>query len=68
MHPEVVVKAQKEIDAVVGHERLPNFDDRASLPYIESIMSECLRWAAPVPLGEIQPFTFGLESFDMHLR
>jgi len=27
-------------------------------------MSECLRWAAPVPLGETQPFTFGLESFD----
>ena len=52
LHPEVVVKAQQEIDAVIGSDRLPNFGDRASLPYIESIMSECLRWAAPVPLGE----------------
>lgn len=51
-HPEVVAKAQKEIDTIVGIERLPNFSDRTSLPYIENIMSECLRWAAPVPLGK----------------
>jgi len=50
-HPEALAKAQKEIDSVVGNERLPNFGDRSSLPYIESLMSECLRWAAPVPLG-----------------
>ncbi|KIM86577.1 hypothetical protein PILCRDRAFT_308713 [Piloderma croceum F 1598] len=50
-HPEVVAKAQKEIDTIIGNERLPNFSDRTSLPYIENIMSECLRWAAPVPLG-----------------
>jgi len=51
-HPDVVAKAQKEIDMIIGNERLPNFSDRTSLPYIENIMSECLRWAAPVPLGK----------------
>ena len=52
-HPEVLIKAQKEIDSVVGNGRLPSFNDRESLPYIESLMSECLRWAAPVPLGRV---------------
>ena len=32
-HPEVIEKAQQEIDAVVGTDRLPTFEDRASLPY-----------------------------------
>ncbi|KZP11704.1 cytochrome P450 [Athelia psychrophila] len=50
-HPDVRARAQAEIDAVVGADRLPSFADRASLPYIECVMSECLRWAAPVPLG-----------------
>lgn len=33
LHPEVFAKAQKEIDSVVGNDRLPTFSDRASLPY-----------------------------------
>lgn len=33
LHPEVLAKAQKEIDSVVGTDRLPSFSDRASLPF-----------------------------------
>ena len=51
-HPECFKKAQKEIDTVVGRDRLPTFEDRPSLPYLECIMSEVLRWGVPVPLGE----------------
>ncbi|KAI0676742.1 cytochrome P450 [Trametes maxima] len=51
LHPEVAAKARKEIDAIVGTERLPTFSDRPSLPYVDAVMSECLRWGAPVPLG-----------------
>ncbi|OBZ78498.1 O-methylsterigmatocystin oxidoreductase [Grifola frondosa] len=51
LHPEVLAKAQEEIDNVVGTNRLPTFSDRPSLPYVDAVMSECLRWAAPVPLG-----------------
>ncbi|KAF7973627.1 hypothetical protein HWV62_14814 [Athelia sp. TMB] len=50
-HADVFARAQAEIDAAVGRERLPSFADRASLPYIECVMSECLRWTAPVPIG-----------------
>jgi len=50
-HPEVIKKAQKEIDVVVGMGRLPTFEDRPSLPYVEAIFQETLRWAAAAPLG-----------------
>jgi cytochrome P450 len=32
-HPEVLAKAQEEVDRVVGTERLPSFQDREYLPY-----------------------------------
>ncbi|KAH9899431.1 CyP450 monooxygenase [Cubamyces lactineus] len=49
--PEVQRKAQAELDAVVGPTRLPTFDDRASLPYINAIVKECMRWHVVVTLG-----------------
>ncbi|KDQ57981.1 hypothetical protein JAAARDRAFT_253315 [Jaapia argillacea MUCL 33604] len=51
LHPEVQIKAQKEIDSVVGSERLPTLSDRPFLPYTECVMSECWRWASPVAVG-----------------
>lgn len=50
-YPEVQKKAQKEIDAVVGTHRLPNFEDRKSLPYVEAVMKETFRWRVVTPLG-----------------
>ncbi|KAA1470988.1 cytochrome P450 [Dentipellis sp. KUC8613] len=44
-------RAQVEIDSVVGHNRLPDLSDRASLPYLDCIFSEVLRWNPGVPLG-----------------
>ncbi|PBK75813.1 cytochrome P450 [Armillaria solidipes] len=51
LYPEVQAKAQAELDAVVGHARLPNFDDRAQLPYINAVVLEALRWNPVVPMG-----------------
>ena len=51
-HPEVLQKAQKEIDAVVGNGRLPNFEDRDNTPYVNAVVQECLRISSPVPLGK----------------
>ena len=51
-HPEILQKAQKEIDAVVGTARLPTFSDRPNLPYVEAVVNETMRIATPVPLGE----------------
>ena len=42
--PDVHKKAQEELSRVVGNDRLPTFADRASLPYIECIVKETLRW------------------------
>lgn len=51
LHPEVVTRAQEEIDRVVGPDRLPNFDDRASLPYVDGIVKEAWRWNPVGPMG-----------------
>ncbi|KAK7046145.1 hypothetical protein VNI00_007148 [Paramarasmius palmivorus] len=53
LHPEEQQKAQKEIDTVVGNTRLPQFEDRPSLPYVESVLQEVLRWGPAVPLGDV---------------
>ncbi|KAF5342840.1 hypothetical protein D9758_013372 [Tetrapyrgos nigripes] len=51
LYPNVMKKAQAEIDAVVGRDRLPTFEDRDHLPYIQAIVQEVLRWRPLVPLG-----------------
>ncbi|KAE9405302.1 cytochrome P450 [Gymnopus androsaceus JB14] len=51
LHPEYQAKAQAEIDAVCGHDRLPTFEDHDSLPYIEYIMHEVMRWRPVAPMG-----------------
>ncbi|KIM57444.1 hypothetical protein SCLCIDRAFT_130521 [Scleroderma citrinum Foug A] len=51
LYPEVQARAQAEIDRVIGSGRLPTFDDRASLPYLDAIFLELLRWSPVVPLG-----------------
>ena len=52
LYPEVQKKAQAEIDAVVGPDRLPDFHDRPSLPYINAMLKELSRWNLVVPLGK----------------
>ena len=51
LYPEIQKKAQAEIDAVVGPNRLPEFYDRSSLPYINAIVKESSRWNLVTPLG-----------------
>ena len=53
LFPQVQVKAQAELDGVVGNERLPSFDDRDSLPYINAVWKEVLRWHTVTPLGTV---------------
>ncbi|CDO68357.1 hypothetical protein BN946_scf184815.g4 [Trametes cinnabarina] len=49
-YPEVLRKAQRQVDSVLGTERLPSFQDRPRLPYIDCIIKEVLRWETPVPM------------------
>jgi len=50
LHPHVQVKARAEIDAVIGKNRLPDYSDQLSLPYIEAIIREVARWQPILPL------------------
>jgi len=61
LHPDVQAKAQADIDRVVGQDRLPDFDDRLALPYLDAILRETLRWHPVAPLG---PYTIPLLLFD----
>lgn len=44
LHPEVVERAQAEIDAVTNADRLPTLDDRSQLPFIDCIVKEVYRY------------------------
>lgn len=44
LHPEVVKRAQDEIDAVTNVDRLPTLDDRFQLPFIDCIVKETYRY------------------------
>ncbi|KAH7332820.1 cytochrome P450 [Rhizoctonia solani] len=50
LHPEVTKKAQEEIDRVIGCDRLPTVYDRGSLPYVEAVLQEAMRYYPVVPL------------------
>ena len=43
LHPEVVKRAQREIDAVTDGVRLPTLEDRLQLPFIDCIVKEVYR-------------------------
>ncbi len=51
LHPDVQKKAQAELDAVVGSDRLPDFTDQGSLLYLNALTKEVLRWHAVAPIG-----------------
>lgn len=49
-HRSILRKAQEELDRVCP-DRLPTFEDRKQLPYIEAIGMEIARWHPSVPQG-----------------
>ncbi|KAH7911946.1 cytochrome P450 [Hygrophoropsis aurantiaca] len=44
-------EAQKEIDRAIGTDRLPTFDDRNDIPFLDCIVWESLRWNPVLPMG-----------------
>ena len=43
LYPDIQRKAQNEVDRVVGRDRLPDFSDEPSLPYVTALVKEVLR-------------------------
>ncbi|KZS94744.1 cytochrome P450 [Sistotremastrum niveocremeum HHB9708] len=51
VYPDIQRRAQQVLDKYLGRERLPQFSDRESLPYIEALIMEVLRWRPASPLA-----------------
>jgi cytochrome P450 len=64
MYPDVLKRAQAELDDVVGHDRLPLISDKPRLPYIEAIVLESLRWHPVAPLGDYYHDIVPFSSFN----
>ena len=56
LSPDIQKKAQDELDSVIGRDRLPSFEDRSRLPYVDAVFKEVLRWHPVIPAGE--PFQY----------
>lgn len=64
LHPNIQKRAQQEVDSVIGaDDRLPDLRDRSSMPYVECVLKEVLRWSCPPPLG-----LFHCTNADDHYR
>lgn len=51
LYPDKQLKAQQELDSVLGPHRLPTLADMEQLPYMKALVLEVMRWHAVVPLG-----------------
>ncbi len=51
LYPSVQKRVRDEIDRVVGRHRLPTFEDRPSLPHVDAVLRETLRWRLVAPLA-----------------
>jgi len=45
-YPVIMKKVQLEIDTAVGRNQIPTFDDMESLPYLQAVILETLRYVA----------------------
>ncbi|EAQ92026.1 hypothetical protein CHGG_00261 [Chaetomium globosum CBS 148.51] len=60
-------KAQEELDRVVGTDRLPTFEDRPNLPYINALVKEVTRWWPIAPMGFPHTATEDVEFNGLHI-
>ncbi|KAJ9102651.1 hypothetical protein QFC19_004760 [Naganishia cerealis] len=50
-YPDVVARAQEELDRVVGRDRLPDFADEKDLVYCSAVVREIMRWRTVIAGG-----------------
>jgi len=64
-YPDMQAKAQAEIDAVVGSDRLPTYEDRENLPFLDAFIKELYRFFTVAPLGIFASFnSFPITATD----
>jgi cytochrome P450 len=64
LHPDIMRKAQYELDAVTGRDRLPTFEDRPRLPFVDAVCKEVSRWRPVIPLGMPTSEYFGRDIWN----
>ena len=52
-NPDAMKKAQEELDRVVGKGELPDFSHKDSLPYVDALVKEVIRWSPPLPFSSL---------------
>jgi len=71
-HPEILEKAQQELDAVVGSARLVQESDLPNLPFLSAIIKETFRLHPPLPLSlprsSNQPCVVANRRFPVNTR
>ncbi|XP_064369137.1 vitamin D 25-hydroxylase isoform X5 [Dromaius novaehollandiae] len=51
LYPNIQGQVQKEIDLVVGPNKMPTLEEKCKMPYTEAVLHEVLRFCNIVPLG-----------------
>ena len=65
-YPEVMKKAQAEIDSIVGSNRRPEFEDAGALPYVRAMIKETMRFAKFISFYQLA--TLLLNAFHSRWR
>jgi cytochrome P450 len=58
--PDILRKAQSEVDSIVGEDRTPVWEDYARLPYVAMTVKEAMRWRPVLPLAFPHAVTEGM--------
>jgi cytochrome P450 len=64
LHPDIQTRAQQQLDAVTRRERLPTFEDRPRLPFVDAICQEVIRWKPIAPIGGLLPSISPVQKYD----
>ncbi|KAM9323959.1 uncharacterized protein PAF06_020207 [Gastrophryne carolinensis] len=50
-YPKVLAKVYKEVDQIIGRDRMPKLPDRNQMPYTDAVIHEIQRFSDLLPLG-----------------
>ncbi|EIW83510.1 cytochrome P450 [Coniophora puteana RWD-64-598 SS2] len=51
VHPNVQKRMQDQLEATIGTTRMPALEDRQSLPLVDAVLGETIRWSPVVPFN-----------------